>query len=308
MAEFSIRQRVPFQCSLLSRPLSANNLPTTPSQLQSQAKEISALEITQVSLLVCIPSVHVHILRVVSRFLHARFREHWSPHLSDMLKGSRKGIMIMRHYGILSYIIIYYQHMYGALRCINSQTHRPPESRKTRRRHCFTQTWWRMVKKAISCWTKWRGMEGSRYPCNPIRFSWFFMFQCSRSYGLRFNLILVIVKDCWGLLRFIIKVCWICAHDLPPRNPSHTTTATTGWCRRLQIPEPSPWMGPELVVNLIFSFGESSLVNLVVSRNNQLWTPGVWRVFTSTSSGIWCLETRQQGPSAEWRRWWTYQK
>ena len=61
--------------------------------------------------------------------------------------------------------------MYGALRCINSQTHRPPESRKTRRRHCFTQTWWRMVKKAISCWTKWRGMEGSRYPCNPIRFS-----------------------------------------------------------------------------------------------------------------------------------------
>ena len=102
MAEFSIRQRVPFQCSLLSRPLSANNLPTTPSQLQSQAKEISALEITQVSLLVCIPSVHVHILRVVSRFLHAWFREHWNPHLSDMLKGSRKGIMIMRHYGILS--------------------------------------------------------------------------------------------------------------------------------------------------------------------------------------------------------------
>ena len=105
MAEFSIRQRVPFQCSLLFRPLSANNLPTTPSQLQSQAKEISALEITQVSLLVCIPSVHVHILRVVSRFLHARFREHWSPHLSDMLEGSRKGSMIMRHYGILSYII-----------------------------------------------------------------------------------------------------------------------------------------------------------------------------------------------------------
>lgn len=179
----------------------------------------------------------------------------------------------------LWHIMRYYQHMYGALRCINSQTHRPPESRKTHSAQALLYS--DLVANGEESDQLLDQVERHGRFTVPLQSNQIFMFQCSRSYGLRFDLILVIVKDCWGLLRFIyyillyIKVCWICAHNLPPRNPSHTTTATTGWCRRLQIPEPSPWMGPELVVNLIFSFGESSLVNLVVlSRNNQLWLQG----------------------------------